>query len=429
MSRSLDSVLALAERAVTVADLVGGQELWCVEPGQPAVEVAKQMRERNYDVAPVGEEPVRRYVHVADAEDHPGTVADAARPIDVGLLVSSSLSLADAVADLGSRPYLFVLERNRVTHLLTCADLQLPPVSLVALGFVTAAESALDHLIGRQFGERWPELLTAKRRVAIEAVFAERRRHNAETTLLDCLNLDDRLAIARKADALRVATGSPARRQFDRRAEAMKRLRNVLAHGGGLLDAEPEPSRAVVLFADVRALAESAWAAVEHDDDLLDAFARTSIRLLEPPAVLAGDGAVPTLPLLTPVHVITACNPSGRIRSGEENGAVNTLLEARLRDLGVTPVPAVGWAGEWSEDSFAVSGLSTVDACALGAEFGQAALFEVTADEVRVVHCATGVTRRRRPRRFSGLLPGVAAGREDGARHPTHSSVTSNNPG
>lgn len=400
MNRHLDSLLAIAERAVTVSDLVGGQELWFADPSRPAEEVAAEMRRLSYDVAPLREQPVRRFVVADELDEASGPAGDSARIIDAGLLVSGSLPLGDAIAGLGSHPFLFVLERDSVTHLLARADLQLPPVSLVTLGFITAAEAALDILIERRLGEEWIAKLTPERRGSIEGLFMHRRAYNADITRLKCANLDDRLAIAAKVPALWSAAGSPSRRQFEDRVPDIKRLRNNLAHGNGLLDALTNPRRAVELFADVRSLATSLWAAVERDDALFDAFAGTSIRLVDPDVVIAGPGAVSDLPLLSPVHVITAWNPAAEVNSPRQNRSANDRLESRLRDLGYAPVAAVGWAGEWAEDSFAVTGLPADKACALGSEFGQAAVFQVDNAEVRVLECTTGVVRRRRPRRW-----------------------------
>jgi len=54
---------------------------------------------------------------------------------------------------------------------------------------------------------------------------------------------------------------------------------------------------------------------------------------------------------------------------------------------------ALGWLGSWSEPSFVVPGLSTAGAVQLGREFGQAAIFEITQDELRVIDCANDQVR------------------------------------
>lgn len=44
--------------------------------------------------------------------------------------------------------------------------------------------------------------------------------------------------------------------QFRTWKEQLRLLRDTLAHGGGLLHAEPDPPRAIKLFEDVRSFAE-----------------------------------------------------------------------------------------------------------------------------------------------------------------------------
>jgi hypothetical protein len=86
-------------------------------------------------------------------------------------VVSGALPLTDAVAALTHQPFLFVLERDRVKGMVTRADLQRLPVSMVALGLIIAAEAALDMLIATFTNMEWVSLLTPKRQELIRGVF------------------------------------------------------------------------------------------------------------------------------------------------------------------------------------------------------------------------------------------------------------------
>jgi len=307
----LASLLGVAERAITVADLAT-TELWYVEPEWSAQQIADRLQIRSFDAAPLRGDPIRRYVTLAAAEAGEGSALQLSRPIDVELVVSGALPLTDAVAALMHQPFLFILERDRVNGMVTRADLQRLPVSMVALGLVIAAEAALDVLIARFTNMEWLSLLSPKRQEGIQAVFDDRRKRNAEITLLLCLNLDDRVTIASKLGRLRLELGHSSRKSFETWVKPIKDLRNTLAHGGGLLDAEPDPVAAAGLFQSAREFAERAWRVVEEGEQMWDVFLQTSIALDGPAGrvVLAGEDAVVDLPMPPPLHVLTGWNPA-----------------------------------------------------------------------------------------------------------------------
>jgi hypothetical protein len=399
VSGPLASLLDVAERAITVADLAT-TELWYIEPEWSAARTADGLRTRSFDAAPLRSDPIRRYMTLAAAEAGEGSALELSRPIDVELVVSGALPLTDAVAALTHQPFLFVLERDRVNGMVTRADLQRLPVSMVALGLIIAGEAALDMLIARFTNMEWLSLLSPERQEGIQVVFNDRRKRNAEITLLQCLNLDDRMTIASKLDRLRVELGHSSRTSFKTWAEPIKDLRNALAHGDGLLDAEPDPVAAAGLFQSAREFAERAWRVVEESEQMWDAFLQTSIALDGPAGrvVLAGENAVADLPMPPPLHVLTGWNPSARPRSVAENERCNQQLGERLQAAGSAPEVALCWLGSWSEPSFVVSGFSIAGAIQLAREFGQAAIFELTHGELRVIDCTNGQMRGQRAR-------------------------------
>ena len=93
-----------------------------------------------------------------------------------------------------------------------------------------------------------------------------------------------------------------------------------------------------------------------------------------------------------PIAVITAHNPNGLVATDEANEKAQAALEAELDRRGIAWWRADGADPEWShvEASVAVPGMSEADALALGAEFGQEAVFLLTPASRKVVACATG---------------------------------------
>jgi len=98
-----------------------------------------------------------------------------------------------------------------------------------------------------------------------------------------------------------------------------------------------------------------------------------------------------------PWHVITAWNPGDVWPTREENEAASNELRARLIATGFAPVRAVGADpdSDHAEKSWAVVGLSDDQARALGAEFGQVAVFRLSAGIQTVLACAENWERSR----------------------------------
>ena len=90
-----------------------------------------------------------------------------------------------------------------------------------------------------------------------------------------------------------------------------------------------------------------------------------------------------------PIHVVTAWNP-GEERPGEVvNRARQGRLEAELSARGLHIWRTVGRdpTASHAEDSAAVAGLTEREAVALGARYGQAAIFAWSPEQWTVVSC------------------------------------------
>lgn len=96
-------------------------------------------------------------------------------------------------------------------------------------------------------------------------------------------------------------------------------------------------------------------------------------------AVASGDG-----------WVITAHNPFPVMLSAAENERRHQMLRAEIKRLGYPDLRAVGRAraGSYEEESCAVWGLSQDEAVAIGARYGQRAIFKLTINGLRIVSCA-----------------------------------------
>lgn len=90
------------------------------------------------------------------------------------------------------------------------------------------------------------------------------------------------------------------------------------------------------------------------------------------------------------IYVITAHNPGGRMASDAANASAGARLTAELERRALTWWPAAGGDPSWThvEPGAAVIGMDETDAVALGAEFGQDAIFVLTPADRRIIGCA-----------------------------------------
>jgi hypothetical protein len=119
-------------------------------------------------------------------------------------------------------------------------------------------------------------------------------------------------------------------------------------------------------------------------------------------AMLNGSGALVDWPFTVPVHVLTAWNPLGRNRPLDVNQQAMEELASALFRTGTGTARALGRDGrsdsDYAEPGFLVWGLDIEVARDIGRRFDQEAIFEIDADEIRVVGCfddrVTGKPRR-----------------------------------
>jgi len=222
------------------------------------------MRERGYDVAPFARRPPDRYVERRWLEGRSGATDDVGQALDASLVVTSALSLTDAMRELQTREFFFVLDGQRIMAVVTRADMHRPAVSMIVLEFVLIIEAGLARLIEAHLGSTWREKLTPLRLQEAEARLLERKRRNTDLTLEDCLTFEDRIALAKESADLLRELGYASKSQFKESTELLKRLRDTLAHAGSVLDFEPDPLAALQFVEQVRKLAERILTLVEQ---------------------------------------------------------------------------------------------------------------------------------------------------------------------
>lgn len=134
-----------------------------------------------------------------------------------------------------------------------------------------------------------------------------------------------------------------------------------------------------------------------HKNNFWDIYINSYIS--DSSAVWAGANA-DTLLLNIPIHIITACNPLSEVRTDSENKQRNESLLEDLNQLNVDTLPVIGHSPnyDWQEESFAISGLTRIQACEIACKYDQRAIFELHEEELLVIEAISQKIKRRRSR-------------------------------
>jgi hypothetical protein len=250
----LGILLQIAEDSLHVTELAE-TNLQRAQPHWTARRTLDWMHEHGFDAAPIDDPEPYRVVIAQSLQPVDDPVVLQAQPLDATLLVSSDLCLADGIIRLKRQQFYFVLQRDQLQAIVTRADLQRPAVSMIIFSLILTSEAAMREIISRTLDSVWLDKLRPAGRAEVEKVYEARLKTNTEVTKLDCLMIHDLLALLYECTAILEKLGF-TRSQFKKWKEQLRRLRDTLAHGGGLLHAEPDPLRAIHLFEDVRGFAE-----------------------------------------------------------------------------------------------------------------------------------------------------------------------------
>lgn len=258
----LSSILDVAESALTIGH-IATFDLEYLDPSTPGMDARHRMQQDNLDIMPVHDaDSVYRFVDIK-AIDEDEAVDEFAQTIETRHLLPASVSLTDGLEALRARPFFLILRGRDVAGIVTRADIQRPPVGMLAFSLILAAEAGLNTLIDSTFRDgSWLDALTPSRADRARTLMEVRRSKNVEIAMIDCLMLEDRLRLA-CVSAIRSDLGY-SNRAFDRWQERLKGVRDVLAHGGSILDFEPDPEASIELLVQVRDFAQTIWACVSE---------------------------------------------------------------------------------------------------------------------------------------------------------------------
>jgi hypothetical protein len=165
------------------------------------------------------------------------------------------------MALLAEKSRLFILERNRVTAIVTRSDLEKAPVRLLLFGLVTLLEAQLLNLIRLYYdADGWQRFLSQRRLAKAEQLLQERAARDEEIDLSDCLQFSDKRDLVLRAERLRTLLGFKSKKSAERFLTEAEALRDRLAHAQSTVSGSSWP--------DIIALAEKINALLQRCERL-----------------------------------------------------------------------------------------------------------------------------------------------------------------
>jgi hypothetical protein len=341
------------------------------------------MEINDFDVAPIrGQQQPMAIVRsdLAKINDE-RLVSDLAISVSNEQLISSSTPLPHALQVLRKHGWFFVYDDQEITGIVTRSDLERPAISVYIFARMISVEHGLRRLLGSYSN----------------TPITDEPPDGKDST--GPKYLSEVLKAIQDIPVLIESLGFTTKTAFNRGTGFLVDLRNHLAHGRSILAQASDVQDAVKRIQDLEDLVCRISTLLTNREQIWSAFEATNIvQKIDGNIVWAGSGAT-SLPLPTPVHVITAFNPFEKVLSQEENqgrlAGLKQLLE--LYPVQFVSVSGESADGQWSEPSFAVHGFSRFQACELARRIGQRAIFELD-DEFLYVIGSDEVLRGKRLR-------------------------------
>lgn len=197
---------------------------------EKANEVAEMMKGMGIQVAGIQNKGLTvGYVYLSDLAA--GLCGDNLRPFHKGQILSSESSLTDVIQMLTRHNYCFIAMCDTVFGVIDRSDIQKPVVRMWLFGMITLIEMfLLDRIKTNLPGDKWESFLSPERLKKARELLKERERINHRCSLLDCIQLSDKVKIILEDKALITALGFKSKRAVKQTIKELGSLRNNLAH-------------------------------------------------------------------------------------------------------------------------------------------------------------------------------------------------------
>jgi hypothetical protein len=198
---------------------------------EEASEVARIMRDENIHVAGILDKGrIGGYVFLSDLGHH-GRCKDETRPFRTGQVISSESSLTDVIQVLARHGCCFITVCGTIFGLIDRSGIQRPMVRMWLFGMITLLEMNLVERIKTTLPQdKWQMMISPARLKKAEALSIERERRKHRCSLLDCLQLGDKITILSRDREFITDLGFKSRHEMNQTLKEIESLRNNLAH-------------------------------------------------------------------------------------------------------------------------------------------------------------------------------------------------------
>ncbi|WP_182199335.1 hypothetical protein [Paraliobacillus salinarum] len=206
------------------------EEIKTCDVTDDAVVVKQQMEKLDFDYFGVTEdEKVIGHVNCKNLQE--GIIQNYYKPFLAGDIISDSTSLTEVLNIFQEKDCVYVLEKDRVTKLVTVADLHKQPIRMLAFSLISVLEMSLLASIKDTFPDNtWQSLLGQNRLDKVNAEFKNRFHKNEALSLLDNLQLCDKGTIVKGSESLLDRLGFESKTKCGEFFRKIEKLRNNIAH-------------------------------------------------------------------------------------------------------------------------------------------------------------------------------------------------------
>src|SRR5690625_1862697 len=208
---SLDHLKYIFDKSLDVR-LIAEDIDYCYE-NDDATEIVESLSRHDYDV--MGVKVNNRIIgYVKRTDLGTGEISKYIKSFPTEKLISESTPLIELIEIFTNKSFVFVLERNQVTKIVTMADMHKQPIRLLAFSLISLLEMSLTEMIEHYYPkESWEDLINESRFKKALEMQELRAQKNEALSLIECTQFADKGTIIEKSIELRQRLKFPSRRK------------------------------------------------------------------------------------------------------------------------------------------------------------------------------------------------------------------------
>ncbi|WP_042347633.1 CBS domain-containing protein [Bacillus massiliigorillae] len=237
MSKNLyQSFRNLYEKSITVDILA--ENIVMFDISLSLQEIIQEAGDKGFDQVAISKEKVViGYINTLDVQDIYEPTLHILKPIQHYEMISANTPLSDLIEVLKEHPRLFILDKNKVTKIITVADLQKQPFTMWIFGVINILEMLLVTVIKQHYpNNEWQQYLSESRLSLAQQLYDKKVLRNEDISLLQCLQIADKMTIVTKNEGLIHELGFSSRTKLLKTFKSIQQVRNSIAHAQDLND-------------------------------------------------------------------------------------------------------------------------------------------------------------------------------------------------